>query len=374
MKDAPAEPPKLDSEARGELRAALLAHYDRHARDLPWRRETDPYRVLVSEIMLQQTRVETVKRYYGPWLDRFPTLDALAVAEEDDVLKAWEGLGYYRRARNLRAAARVVRERWAGAVPGGYEDLRALPGVGDYTAGAVASIAFGVAVPAVDGNVKRVLSRLFDMARPRPARLRQHAAELVDPTRPGDWNQALMDLGATVCTPRAPRCAECPLGAACLARARGTQSERPEARGRKKSPTVDIALAVLHTGGRVLLVRRPADGLLGRMWAFPERELGLQPGGPTADRARRAVVELVEAIGLRSARTPLELPLCRHSFTHLEARYHPWAIEVDAPTASAAGDHDSAWVDPRALGVRAMPKAQQRVLSTLLDSLEEAVP
>jgi A/G-specific adenine glycosylase len=180
------------------LRRALLAFYDARRRDLPWRRDPDPYRVWVSEVMLQQTRVDAVVPYYERWLRRFPTVAALASAEPDDVLRAWEGLGYYARARNLHRAARVVREHHHGAVPSEPSALRALPGVGDYTAGAIASIAFGRAEPAVDGNVRRVLARLLDVAAPAPARLRKVAAALVPSERPGDFNQALMELGATV--------------------------------------------------------------------------------------------------------------------------------------------------------------------------------
>ena len=210
------------SESLPALRRALLDHYDRTARDLPWRRETDPYRIWVSEVMLQQTRVETVVGYYGAWMERFPDLDTLAGADADDVMKAWEGLGYYRRARNLHRGAAVVRDSLGGAVPGSYAALRDLPGVGDYTAGAVASIAFGEVVPAVDGNVRRVLARLYDVAEPKPAWLRRTAAEWVDADRPGDWNQALMELGAVVCTPAKPNCDVCPVSSGCAALAAGT--------------------------------------------------------------------------------------------------------------------------------------------------------
>ena len=178
----------IESASCEELQEALLHHYDRSARELPWRRDTDPYRVLVSEIMLQQTRVETVKGYYERWLERFPALDDLACAEEEEVLKAWEGLGYYRRARNLHRAARVVREEHGGVIPTDSAGLLMLPGVGEYTAGAVASISFGERTPAVDGNVRRVLARLFDVSAPKPAWLRETAAGLVNADRPSDWN------------------------------------------------------------------------------------------------------------------------------------------------------------------------------------------
>jgi A/G-specific adenine glycosylase len=377
MKATPVERSTLDDDTRRELRNALLAHYDRHARELPWRRDANPYRVLVSEIMLQQTRVETVKGYYDAWLDRFPTVEALAGASEDDVLKAWEGLGYYRRARNLLRAARQVREEWGGDVPSAYDDLRTLPGVGEYTAGAVASIAFGEAVPAVDGNVKRVLSRLFDRARPTVKWLREVAADLVDPGRPGDWNQALMELGATVCTPRSPRCSVCPLGRHCAARAHGTQPARPERGPARSVPSVEIALAVPHLDGRVLLVRRPDGGLLGGMWAFPERELDPEGAGSFTDRSRAAALEVTAALELTATDAPAELPHCRHRFTHLEARYRPWLIAVggrhDEPGPTARGER-VVWVDPRSPGPYALPRAQQRVLTSVLAHHAEVFP
>lgn len=215
-----------------ELAAALLRHYDVHRRDLPWRDRADPYAVWVSEIMLQQTRVETARPYYERWLERFPDLDALADAEIDDVLRAWQGLGYYARARNLHRAARMVRERYHGAIPADPAELRRLPGVGAYTAGAVASIAFGAATPAVDGNVRRVVARLHDLEDPTAAQLQTLAVELVPADRPGDFNQALMEIGATVCTPRAPDCDACPGG--CWA-ASGSSPTRPRRRGWPRS-------------------------------------------------------------------------------------------------------------------------------------------
>lgn len=372
--------------SRAELRAALLAQYDRAARELPWRADTDPYRILVSEIMLQQTRVETVRRYYGPWLDRFPTIDALASAREDVVLKAWEGLGYYRRARNLHRAARVVRESHGGTIPRTFEGLRGLPGVGEYTAGAVASIAFGAAVPAVDGNVRRVLARLFDAPAPTPAWLRERASELVDPERPGDWNQAVMELGATVCTPRGPRCAACPVAPWCAARAAGTQAERPAPLRKRAVPTSAIALAVIQHRGRLLLEKRPPDGLLAGMWAFPERHLpddsaeaeeragtgrpereAGPDGAPGEEPGRAEALALVRSMGLAVVGEPLPLEPCRHRFTHLEAVYLPWALEVAKCDVVASGE--VAWVEAGAPGNRAMPRAQQRVLDSWMRTI-----
>ena len=353
-------PTPLPPKALADVRLALLAHYDWARRDLPWRGESDPYRILVSEVMLQQTRVETVLGRYGPWLERFPDLESLAAADEDDVLKAWEGLGYYRRARNLRRAARLVRERPDGSMPSSYADLRELPGLGEYTAGAVASIAFGQAVPAVDGNVRRVLSRLFDEPDPKTAWLRSRAAAMVDPDRPGDWNQALMELGATVCVPRSPRCEECPLSAWCAARANGTQRERPGPIARRAPRRATIALGVLYTGRWVLLVKRPSGGLLGGMWAFPEREAS----GP--EDALEAACSLAEEAELSAIGAPVALHTCEHKFTHLHVTYLPCAVEVaEAPVGEDASSNQmAAWIDAWQPTHLALPVAQQRVLES----------
>ncbi len=319
--------------------------------------------------MLQQTRVETVLGYYGAWLDRFPDLDALACAEVDDVLKAWEGLGYYRRARNLHRGAQVVRESFGGAVPGSYAELKDLPGVGEYTAGAVASIAFGEPVPAVDGNVRRVLARLYDVEDPKPAWLRRTASELVDENRPGDWNQALMELGATVCTPTSPKCDGCPVSTWCDAWAAGTQAERPASIRRKAPPSRTFATAVVvDEHGRRLVVRRPEGGLLGGMWSFPEGAVDQDgvDGGSEAARtvsaaralsvtraasvAREAGAELVGDV------EPHELEPVRHRFTHLDATYRPVLLR-----GSGSGTETRRWLSPLELTAVALPVAQQKI-------------
>lgn len=337
------------------IQRALLDHYDRERRELPWRGETDPYRILVSEVMLQQTRVRTVLGYYDRWLARFPDVDSLADADIDEVLKAWEGLGYYRRARNLHRAAAVVRERPGGSFPDTYAGLRDLPGVGEYTAGAVASIAFGEAVPAVDGNVRRVLSRLCDEANPTAAWLRTRAADLVDEQRPGDWNQALMELGATLCSPRSPKCGICPVETCCAARKAGTQHERPGAAKRAAVKRVRIVSAVFEANGRVLLERRPHEGLLAGMWAFPEARAFGEAG-------RESVLELANERGLTPVGPPTTLPEVQHRFTHLHATYEPWLVTV---TDSGIPAEARAWVDPETPSDLAVPIAQQRVLESL---------
>ncbi|HEX5757593.1 MAG TPA: A/G-specific adenine glycosylase, partial [Thermoanaerobaculia bacterium] len=241
------------------MRHELLAWYDRVRRDLPWRRTRDPYRVWISEVMLQQTRVEVVLPYYDRFLAEFPTVEALAAAPEAEVLAAWSGLGYYRRARQLHAAARRVVERGGFPdTPGGWREL---PGVGDYTAAAVGSIVYGLPLPVLDGNVERLMARYLALAAdPKSAaarrQLRAAAAALVDPERPGDSNQALMEVGATVCTPRRPRCPDCPLLPGCRAAAEGRPERYPPRRARRAREGRRLVVAVVEWRGQVLLVRR----------------------------------------------------------------------------------------------------------------------
>ena len=255
------------------LQRDLLAWYGACRRDLPWRRTRDPWAIWVSEIMLQQTRVDTVKPYFERFMARFPTPLALAEAPEDQVLAAWSGLGYYRRARMLHAGARAVADGGV-AIPSRREGLLALPGIGRYTAGAIASIAFGQAVGLVDGNVARVLARLFaiddDMKRAGMKRAQQLADDLVPAEAPGDWNQALMELGATICTPRAPSCDRCPVRSSCRAHAEGRTSELPVlAEKPKPKPQRVQALVARSKDGRVLLARRRSAGLFGGLWEPP---------------------------------------------------------------------------------------------------------
>ncbi len=256
------------------LRPPLLAWYRKNRRDLPWRRTRDPYAIWLSEVMLQQTRVETVVPYYEKFLRELPTVSALAEAPLDRVLTLWAGLGYYRRARMLHRAAQQVHEEHRGELPGTVEGLRAVHGIGPYTAGAVASIAFDRPAALVDGNVARVLARLFaladDMRSPRGmARAWRHAEELVPEEAAGEWNQALMELGATLCVPRAPRCLLCPLAAVCEARAQGREAELPHM-GKKAEPLAERRLALVAThGDSVLLARRRTELRFGGMWEPP---------------------------------------------------------------------------------------------------------
>jgi A/G-specific adenine glycosylase len=335
------------------LRRLLLDAYDAGKRHLPWRGESDPYRIWVSEVMLQQTRAETVVPYYGRWLERFPDIHTLAEAEEDEVLRAWQGLGYYSRARRLHQGARLLRERYSGVLPTSSEALRELPGVGVYTAGAIASIAYGEAVPAVDGNVKRVLSRLFDLPDPSGAELQSVAGELLDPDRPGDFNQALMELGALVCLPRSARCESCPLESECLALRRGTVSERPVTKLKKPVPEteVDVLVAVAwDEAGQLhfLLRKRPATGLLAGMWEFPGMEgVAKTQIGPDL----------------------IELDVVPHTFSHLKIRYRPFLLQAALPLASAPGLESSHWVPVAELDSVPLPVAQGKIAAMALGVL-----
>lgn len=243
-------------------------------RRLPWRAEggakPDPYRVWLSEIMLQQTRVEAVKPYFEAFTTRWPTIAALAAAEDGEVMAAWAGLGYYARARNLLACARAVADEHGGRFPDEEAALRKLPGIGEYTAAAVAAIAFGRRAVVIDGNVERVVSRLFALDRPDKARLRERTDALTPDGQAGDFAQAMMDLGATICTPRAPRCARCPVAFACKAFAEGAPEAYPVKPKKAPRPERTGAAYWLEHDGHVLLVRRPAKGLFGGMLALPE--------------------------------------------------------------------------------------------------------
>lgn len=281
--------------------------------------------------MLQQTRVDSVISYYTRWVEAFPTIDALAEAGLHDVLKLWEGLGYYSRARNLHSAARLVREQHSGRLPDTYELLRALPGIGDYTAGAVASIAYKRPTPAVDGNVRRVLSRLFDVAAPTVASVRRRAEELVDPQRPGDFNQALMELGATVCTPRAPSCSGCPVNASCLAQKRGTISLRPGRKLKKPIPHEIVNSMVLVHADHVLLSRRPDRGLLGGLYEFPEFS--------AEEAANSSFIGKVT-----------------HTFSHKRIEYR-----VYTSTAFREPNASEQWVQIKELSSYPLPKAQRKI-------------
>ena len=306
--------------ARATLPAeALLEWFAAHRRRLPWRENRDPYRVWIAEVMLQQTRVETAIPYYQRFLEQFPTVQALAGAPEVAVLKAWEGLGYYSRARNLQRAAREVVARYGGALPADPRALAALPGIGPYTAGAIAALAFNLPVAAVDGNVLRVMARALgigeDVSRPAVQRTIAAAVEgLIPPGRAGSFIEALMELGALVCTPKSPRCVACPWQGACVAYRTGQAEFLPRRAARTRPRPVYGAVAVIARGERVLVLRRPAEGLLAGLWEFPWAEAASnEDAGPFLAEA------VAGDLGL-AVQVERELAPVRHVFSHLEWR------------------------------------------------------
>lgn len=309
-----------------KLARILLNWYHKHGRtNMPWRNHPDPYAVWVSEIMLQQTRVETVIPYFEKWMKLFPNIKSLANASEQTVLNTWEGLGYYSRARNLHKAAKIVAEKFNGELPRNLDDLRSLPGIGRYTVGAIASMAFGMDEPTLDGNLRRVFARLFDIDIPADSPAGEKilwglAAQNLPKGRAGDYNQALMDLGATICLPKNPRCLICPLMKICEARKNGTQELRPVLKPKKATPQYVHAAAVIINRGKVLLSQRPTDGLLGGMWEFPN-------GRVEADPAKELTKVINAAYSLKVKRKEA-LGIVQHAYTHFKVTEHIFLCEL----------------------------------------------
>lgn len=329
----------------------MLAWYDANARDLPWRGEgCTPYRVLVSEAMLQQTQVATVVPYFERFITALRSLGDLAAADEQAVLRLWQGLGYYARARNLHKAAQAIIERHGGELPRTLEELQALPGVGRYTAGAIASIAFDVRAPVLDGNVTRVLCRLEkisgDPRRPDIQRkLWQRAASLVPPKRAGDFNSALMELGATICTPRNPQCAACPLRRSCKSFAAGAQERIPPARSRKPTRLIQRDVFVIRNArSQYVVEQRPPNGRWAGLWQFITRERGGSPPITTT--------------------SPVLLGAIKHALTH--RRYHFRVFEC---TSRAAPGRTARWASDEQLDALPMPRPHLRIRAMLASNL-----
>jgi A/G-specific adenine glycosylase len=349
---------KRSRSTAAKLRRRLLAWYDANRRDLPWRGTKDPYRIWIAEVMLIQTQVDTVIPYYQRFAERFPDIATLATAELDEVLKIWEGLGYYARARNLHAAASIIVEQHDGQLPRDSKSLRTLPGIGAYVGAAICAIAFNKQVLAIDGNVRRVMSRLLDLPEPKESDLTAAGTPLVQ-SRPGDANQALMDLGSGICTPRSPRCAECPLESLCRARAEGTVEERPGRRPRRKRPHYDIAVGVVWRDDHILIAKRPAEGLLGGLWEFP----GGKP--ETGESLEAAMVrEIGEELAVE-VEPGEKIAAVDHAYSHFEITLHAYHCRYRAGTATPIGCQDFAWVKPEQLDRYAFPAANRRVLERL---------
>jgi A/G-specific adenine glycosylase len=351
---APARKRRVDANTVRAFHYGLVRWYRRHHRKLPWRSTRDPYRIWVSEIMLQQTRVNVVRDYYLRWIRAFPTIVSLANAPARRVLKLWEGLGYYTRARNLHRAAKMIvrkarssvplsRDWPARACPTTAAEWITLPGIGRYTAGAIASIAFGQRVPVVDGNVARVLARVFglrgNVTKPATRKtLWKLAAQILPARNPGTFNQALMELGALVCVPVTPRCAGCPLNRICVARGRGEQHELPNRGPRREQRLVTHNAAFVRRGERILLRRRPARGLLAGLWELPALLKRPQPG-------RRPLLTL------------------RHTITNKRITLRVFARE---PSGEGGANGDFRWASRNDLARLALPAAHRRALERIL--------
>ena len=346
---------------RKNFTQTILSWYDQGHRDLPWRRTQDPYRIWISEIMLQQTRAETVVSYYERFLARYPTVQDLTSAPEEELLKAWEGLGYYSRARSLQKAAKEIVARYGGQLPADLEKLRALPGIGDYTAGAIASIAFGIPAAAVDGNVERVLCR-WDAITDEvgtPAVRRQIAARaqaLVPRDRPGAFANAMMEMGATMCTPKNPKGLLCPVREGCMGFAQGIAQELPHKAKKKAQRVENRAVLLVFCENRVLIVKRQ-EKLLGGLFVFPDV---LEESDPAR------LCQALEALGIRAAYDE-KLGHARHVFTHLIWEMDVHAVVADEMTQVPGGQ----WVSRQELAALPLPTAVKAARQWAMERLTE---
>jgi A/G-specific adenine glycosylase len=340
------------------LQRRLLAWYRKNRRDLPWRRTRDPYRIWVSEVMLQQTTVKAVVPYYESFLERFTDVGALAGAREDDVVAAWSGLGYYHRARNLHRGARHVVDHHGGRFPRTLEAALAIPGVGLYTASAVLSIAYDAALPVVDGNVRRVLARLFGLRGPKWRKdgpYYNRAQEVLAESAPGDWNQAVMELGALVCTPRQPACPACPLRRDCRALELRIVDRLPEGRARRTPVPVTVAAALVERQGRILLVRRAEGRLMGRMWEVPQTSLESRGLPDLVDELRER-----HGLDVRPGRLRAR---ARHAITFRRIRVE--AYEARLARQLPADPERYVWAGPAEIGTLPVSSLTRKVVRAL---------
>ncbi len=340
----------------------LLRWYRAHGRDLPWRRTGDPYAVWISEIMLQQTQVATVFSYYHRFLSSFPTLHDLAAAPLDKVLKAWEGLGYYARARNLHRAANEIMTRFEGNFPAHFEEILSLPGIGRSTAGAIATIALGGRYPILDGNVKRVLCRYFCVEEdPKKKEIEEQLwrySEMLLPRKEADvYTQAIMDLGATICTPSEPRCTLCPVRSKCKGYAKGIQGKLPIRGVGKRIPERDYVAGVVFCGEKVLIRRRPAKGLLGGLWEFPGGRVDLEGNGRGAERKMREAVQ-GEIPWIVDQWAPWGK--IKHVFTHFKMTLHVFSGRIESRPGKRTADQK--WVGLDELSEYPFSSAHQKIL------------
>ncbi len=360
-------PKEWDQQTRSAFQERLLSWYHKHKRVMPWRENCTPYRVWISELMLQQTRVDQVIPYFERFMAAFPDVRALAQASLDQVLKCWEGMGYYARARNMHRAAQQIVEAFGGRIPAATKCLSELPGIGPYTAAAISSIAFGGDVAVLDGNVMRVLCRLFDI-REVPTRsaikkdLWEIAQALVPSGEAAAFNQAMMELGALVCTPKAPKCALCPVEEFCQGRQSGDPETLPKKAPRKIKPHYDVSAGIIWRDGRILIAQRRPEGLLGGLWEFP--------GG------KKESGETLEACLAREIREELDIEIAveqffmriKHAYSHFRITLHTFHCSYIEGAPKALECAAFKWVEPEELSVCAFPRADQKVLQALVSS------
>ena len=356
----------LTSRSIPTLRSSLLAWYREQGRILPWRTTRDPYAIWISEIMLQQTQVKTVLPYYQRWLQQFPTVHDLAEADQQTVLKAWEGLGYYARARNLHKTAKEICDRFHGILPQSAEQLETLPGIGRTTAGGIASSAFNQPAPILDGNVKRVLARIIGLTKPSNRAMKSlwlTSEQLLSPKNPRDFNQALMDLGATVCLPKQPDCDRCPWVKLCFAYKNQLQHQLPMTESRAPIPLKQIGVAVIwNDQNEILIDRRPADGLLGGLWEFPGGKIEVEET-PEACILR----EIKEEIGIDIS-VGDHLISVDHAYTHFKVRlivHHCRYVSGEPQTLAC---DEIRWVNPEELSDFPFPKANKQIIEAILNA------
>lgn len=350
---------------RNLLSRQLLAWYKRHQRSLPWRETSDPYRIWISEIMLQQTQVDTVIPYYFRFLKNFPNVYALARAPLQQVLKTWENLGYYSRARNIHAAAQIVVDQFDGRIPDTIETIKTLPGIGKYSAGAILSIAYGQALPAVDGNVRRILSRVFAIRKPLDDSREQKilfelAATLVPAKRPGDFNQALMDLGAMICQAKNPNCSICPLASICRAWLTDLQNSLPV---KRKALTIprrqSVAAVIRNPEGLLLVVQRPATGLLASLWKLPG---GFVEDGENMESSLRRSVRKELGIFIRAVK---KLASVNHAYTHFRIKLDTYESILLKGEPKALACQEWRWATPSDLNKLPLSKIDRTVIAVL---------
>ncbi len=353
-----------DSKQLGKIRKSLLAWFDASKRDMPWRNTQDPYTIWVSEIMLQQTQVKTVIPYFERWIKAFPTVKKLAHAREEHVLKLWEGLGYYSRARNLHKAAQTVVRNFGGVVPDTFESISQLPGIGRYTAGAILSIAHDQRVPVLDGNVKRVVSRLFALRengsnRKSEDRLWSAAEALLPRKRSGDFNQSLMELGATVCLPNNPSCLLCPVLKSCDAFAQGKVARFPPPKKRTPSKKIEVSAAVILKKGKVYIQKRPHGGLMGGLWEFPGGKL--EAG---EDPEVGLLREIQEELGVQVTITEKMMTI-KHAYTQFRVTLHAYLCRLPKGRIRATECEEWRWVERDDLETFTFPAANAKIVRSL---------